>query len=363
MRGSCAQERAARRLRRRGRMAWTSVLVRLGVLATALLAMLDVARTPPDAPDPLAVREGERLLVIAPHPDDETLGAGGLVQRVLARNGSVHVVLVTAGDGNIGGVVLDTGLRQPPPANFVAYGERRVAEARAALHRLGAPADALDVLGFPDGGLMPLLSRHWRRAQPARSATTGASDPPYAFAVDPDIAYDGADLRDELARVLDEVRPTLIALPDPIDRHPDHDASGVFALLAIDEWIGGRWPRREPPRVLAYLVHWPDWPPGWDAPAPNPADAEHPLDLPSTLPPRPLDTVTLTLTPAEVAAKRTALAEHASQQRAMGSFLAAFVRRTEPFTLLDATAIRSVAIDYERGPEQQVRKIGPPAAG
>jgi LmbE family N-acetylglucosaminyl deacetylase len=350
------------RPRRRRRRTVGPAALRALVLAIVALALIDVARTSPEAPDRLGVRDGERLVVIAPHPDDETIGAGGLIQRVLARHGSVQVVLVTAGDGNVGGVVLETGLRQPPPANFVAYGERRVGETRAALQALGAPASALDVLGFPDGALMPLLSRHWRRAQPVRSATTDASDPPYAFAIDPDMPYDGADLRDELARVLREVRPTMIALPDPIDRHPDHAASGVLSILAIDEWIGGRWPRRQPPRVLTYLVHWPDWPPGWDAAAPA-AAADQPLALPPTLPVRPLDTAMLDLTVAEVAVKRGALAAHASQQHAMGAFLAAFVRRSEPFTLLDTTEVRSIASNYERDPEQHVQQAAPPAAG
>jgi LmbE family N-acetylglucosaminyl deacetylase len=340
------------------------VLLRAAVLATAVVAVIGVAQPPPEPPDPLSVSDNERLLVIAPHPDDETLGAAGLIQRVVAHHGTVHVVLLTAGDGNVGGVVMETGLRQPPPANYVAYGERRVAEARNATNTLGVPAEDFEVLGFPDGGLMPLLSSHWRRAHPARSATTGASDPPYAFAVDPDVAYDGADLREELRRVLDDVRPTLIALPDPLDRHPDHKAGGIFSLLAIDEWIGSRWPRRQAPRVVTYLVHWPDWPPGWDAITPNPNDAEGPLTLPSTLPDRPLDTVAFALTPEEVATKRNALAAHASQERVMGSFLAAFVRRTEPFTLFDATEIRGIASDYERAPEQQVKKVvGQPTAG
>ena len=341
-------------------MGVASAVVRVAVLAATLIALVNVAWTAPDPPDSLAVRDGERLLVIAPHPDDETLGAGGLIQRVLARHGSVHVVLMTAGDGNVGGVMLETGLRQPPAANFVAYGERRVAEARAALRSLGAPAGALDLLGFPDGGLMSLLSRNWRRAQPAHSKTTGASDPPYDFAVEPDIAYDGTDLRDELARVLREVRPTLIALPDPIDRHPDHSASGVFTILAIDEWIGARWPRHAAPRVLTYLVHWPDWPPGWDEAMPSPAEANLSLSLPASLPPRPLDVAWLTLTAEEIAAKRAALAEHTSQEHEMGAFLAAFVRRTEPFTLLDTTEIRAIASDYQREPEQQVHNAGTP---
>jgi LmbE family N-acetylglucosaminyl deacetylase len=328
--------------------------VRFAVLGATAFALMRIVHTSPEPPDAFSVREGERLVVIAPHPDDETLGAGGLVQRVLARHGSVHVVMITAGDGNVGGVVRETGLRQPPAANFVAYGERRVGEARAALRTLGAPAGALELLGFPDGGLMPLLSRNWRRAQPAHSKTTGASDPPYDFAIEPDIAYDGTDLRDELVRVLREIRPTLIALPDPVDRHPDHSATGVFSILAIDEWIAGRRPRTAPPRVLTYLIHWPDWPPGWDEASPNPADATLSLGLPTTLPPRPLGVTWLGLSPQEIASKRAALVEHASQERQMGTFLSAFVRRTEPFTELDATAIRAIASEYEREPEQQV---------
>jgi LmbE family N-acetylglucosaminyl deacetylase len=316
------------------------------MLITAGCAVIATAWPPQPPAAPLGVGNGERLLVIAPHPDDEILGAAGLIQRVREHAGSVDVVLVTAGDGNVGGVVLETGLRQPPAAQFVAYGERRVREARAAIRRLSVGEDRLTVLGFPDGGLLPLLSRHWWRAHPARSPTTGATDPPYAFVSDPDVRYDGADLRDELVRVIERVQPTVIALPDPLDRHPDHHATAILALLAIDAWLGGRWPHHEPPRVLGYLVHWPDWPPGWNGITPT---AEHgELRLPPTLPARPLATATLQLRPIEVAAKAAALAEHASQERAMGTFLSAFVRGSEPFTLFDAVEIRRVGRDYER---------------
>jgi LmbE family N-acetylglucosaminyl deacetylase len=337
------------------------LLARAAVIALAIAAAVNVAQTPPGSPGALTVGDGERLLVIAPHPDDETLGAGGLIQRVLAQRGSVHVVLLTAGDGNVGGVVLETGLRQPPAASFVAYGERRVEEARAALRVLRAPAERLDVLGFPDGGLMPLLTLHWRRGHPEHSPTTGASAPPYPFALTRELAYDGADLRDELVRVLGEQRPTLIALPDPLDRHPDHRAGGIFTLLALDEWIGDHW--QQAPRVLTYIVHWPAWPPGWDAVTPVSGDQQRPLVLPSTLPARPLVGASLSLTPKEVAAKAAALAAHTSQQRAMAAFLAAFVRRSEPFTIFDASEIGAVASEYRHPSKQEARRVGPPAAG
>ncbi len=145
MRRSYGHRRAARRRGRRGQLGLASAVVRGLVLLAAVLALVDIGRMPPEPPDPLAVRNGERLLVVAPHPDDETLSTGGLIQRVLARHGSAHVVLVTAGDGNVGGVVLETGLRQPPPAKFVAYGEQRVAEARSALRVPAGPAQQAPV--------------------------------------------------------------------------------------------------------------------------------------------------------------------------------------------------------------------------
>ena len=38
------------------------------------------------------------LLVIAPHPDDEVLGCGGLIGRVKADGGKVYVMIITVGD-------------------------------------------------------------------------------------------------------------------------------------------------------------------------------------------------------------------------------------------------------------------------
>ena len=250
MRGSYGQRRAARRRGRRGRLGMASAVVRASVLLATVLALVDVGRMPPESPDPLAVREGERLLVVAPHPGRRDArrrpASSSASSPAMAARTSCWSPPATATSAASFSRPACASRRRPTSSRTASAALPRPAPPCA---RSGRPADALDVLGFPDGALMPLLSRHWRRAEPARSATTGASDPPYAFAVDPDITYDGADLRNELARVLDEVRPTIIALPDPLDRHPDHGASGVFTILAIDEWIGGRWPRREPPRV------------------------------------------------------------------------------------------------------------------
>ena len=46
----------------------------------------------------LTLRGDDRLLVIAPHPDDELLAAGLTLQRAVKAGALVHVALVTLGD-------------------------------------------------------------------------------------------------------------------------------------------------------------------------------------------------------------------------------------------------------------------------
>jgi N-acetylglucosamine malate deacetylase 1 len=86
------------------------------------------------------------LLVIAPHPDDETLGCGGLIARQLRAGSPVHVVFITNGEASHCG---------HPMITTQEVARTRRAEALAALGVLGA-TDAATIctfLGAPDGKL------------------------------------------------------------------------------------------------------------------------------------------------------------------------------------------------------------------
>jgi LmbE family N-acetylglucosaminyl deacetylase len=305
------------------------------------------------------IGEHERLLVIAPHPDDETIGAGGLIQRVLEQHGTVRVVLMTAGDAYVEAVTHETHQPKPRPTDFIALGERRMKESRAAMRVLGRGRIRLQLLGFPDGGLDELLRAHW--LLPERSRTTEASDPPYdGEVIDGSIPYDGADLRRELAAVIAEARPTLVVLPDPLDQHPDHHAAGVFGLLAIGDWLNGATtvePKQASspamPRILAYLVHWPDWPPDGETRATSRRGEHHVLALPRNLPRSAPGQVSLHLSDRELDRKHDAMARYASQQAVMPNMLEAFVRRTEPFSQLqpgEVWAVRHLVPSPTPGP-------------
>lgn len=87
------------------------------------------------------------LLVISPHPDDESLGMGGLIATAAALGRQVDVVFVTSGEGSHRGSVTY------PPAELARV---RRAEATRAVDVLAPGRNAAHFLGLPDGGLSTL---------------------------------------------------------------------------------------------------------------------------------------------------------------------------------------------------------------
>ena len=75
-------------------------------------------------------------LVLAPHPDDETLGAGGLVAKLCRAGVPVTIVAITDGEG-----------AYPDTPHL---GEIRVLEQTEALRRLGVPESRIHRLHLPD---------------------------------------------------------------------------------------------------------------------------------------------------------------------------------------------------------------------
>ena len=86
------------------------------------------------------VSPNTHLLVFSPHPDDETLGAGGLIQRVLGAGGAVKVVFMTSGDGFPAGVAVARHTLTPTAQDYRTYGMSCQEEAKRAPAVLGVPA-------------------------------------------------------------------------------------------------------------------------------------------------------------------------------------------------------------------------------
>jgi LmbE family N-acetylglucosaminyl deacetylase len=91
---------------------------------------------------PLGDLSGAReLIVVAAHPDDETLGCGGLIARAAALGMGVRIIAVTDGSASHPRSTTVT------PQDLRAH---RALELRNAAGRL-APGASTSLLGFPDG--------------------------------------------------------------------------------------------------------------------------------------------------------------------------------------------------------------------
>lgn len=129
------------------------------------------------------VLTGEPTLIIAPHPDDETLGCGGLIALKRERGATVHVVVLTDGG--------DASVRR--------------GEALDALAVLGVAASEVTFLGGVDGSLGSL---------------TGAVR---------------AGIVAQLASVVVAHGATEVFLPHRADVHSDHEAAYQFTQEALTQ--------------------------------------------------------------------------------------------------------------------------------
>jgi LmbE family N-acetylglucosaminyl deacetylase len=155
-------------------------------------------------------------VVVAPHPDDEVLGAGGLMRQLMTRGWAVEVLAVTDGEAAFGA----------PDPDLARERTREAAEARRRLGTGLAPLThppAVRRLGLPDGGV-------------------------------------GAHVEQLTAMLGRSVAGARLCVgPWPGDGHPDHEATGVAVeraagaaavpLLRYPVWL---WHWGDPDRDLPW---------------------------------------------------------------------------------------------------------------
>lgn len=279
-----------------------------------------------------------RVLLFSPHPDDETLAAGGLLHRLASHHVPVRVVFVTNGDGYPDAVREALHTPKPTDEDYVAFGELRQREALAAAAHLGLSKSAVQFLGFPDGGLATLWREHWSRSRPFTSPFTKEESPPYPDTVNPDVDYDGQDLTSVMARVLREFQPTVVIIPHPYDFHLDHAHTSYFAIETIDV-LQRRHVISPNLMVLTYMVHDLVWPP-------TPRNDQDPM------PPPPAKRIpdtgwwAIALTNEEFAAKSAALKEYHTQLDVMEDFLRKFLHRSEVFGRVKSQVLARIAAQH-----------------
>lgn len=287
-----------------------------------------------------------RIMVFAPHPDDETLAAGGLIQRVLAKGGTVRVVFITNGDGFLDGVRCEVERQETSAIDFIEYGKRRQEEALRAITELGLQRGDALFFGFPDGGIDDLWAGHWSKLHPYRSPFTHFDQPDYQDCFSRYVKYAGTDLKDQIIRTLQDFEPDWIVMPDPRDYHMDHSTTGVFVLDALrklraDE--GGA--SFMDTQVFTYLVHYLDYPQsdGWLT-AIKKAGVGGGIEGSGIL--SETQWLSLPITSEELSVKKQALEMHETQFEALYDLLKNFLIHYEMFGRLGPTQAMTLPSDY-----------------
>ena len=258
----------------------------------------------------------ERILIVAPHPDDEVLAVGGTIAHLVEEGHTVLVVFLTNGDANRAAKRLLTFNFFNRGTDYRALGYRRQKEAVRALERLGVSSSQLVFLGYPDRGLTALWSDHWKREKPYTSPYTKVSYPFYSNSYNPWSVYCGEDLLSDLVAIAQQFRPTMVYLPHHEDEHPDHQAGFLFAMTAFSA-LG----TEARPDVRLYLVHAPGWP------FPRQLVPSKVLEPPDS--PEEWSWQSFKLSEEAVKKKLAAVRTYTSQRWTNGRFLAAFVRPNE----------------------------------
>ena len=288
--------------------------------------LIDLPRSHSDNLETLAPANYQRILVIAPHPDDEALGAAGLIQAGLANGAQVRVVVVTNGDGQAFGPFLLRFKMIPRAVDYIVDGESRQAETLVGMQVLGLPQAAVSFLGYPDHQLSQLWQDDWNTKCPLKGKYTRSWKSPYSQTYDPYSDYCGLSLLDDLRRFIGDFKPDLVIVSHPNDDHPDHRAVSNFVRLAAAEVMESNSSYK--PLVLGYLVHYGYYP------QPRGLHPEARLQPPAPLSSSGLEWLQLDLTPSQTQNKARSIQAYKSQIKLLRSFLPSFARLDEPFVSL-----------------------------
>jgi len=307
--------------------------------------------SPPDRPV-LTLADDDRILVLAPHPDDEILATGGLIQQALARGLPVQVVFLTNGDNNEFAFLFFSKAFTLDASSAVYAGQTRALEALRAGRELGLDISRETFLGYPDFGTLEMWLNRWGEDREAfRSMFSEQNRVPYWFARTPDATYKGESVLAEIGEVLADFKPTKVFVSHPADKNPDHAALYLFLRTALWDLEN-----KVDPAVYMYLTHYGEWPRPrgllFDAPHEPPAQFDEAGRW-----------VVLPLEAEEVSTKLEALKRHKTQYQAAAPYLESFMRANELFDTPQDTVLSAVSPEAFILPSGSGAVDNEPAAG
>jgi LmbE family N-acetylglucosaminyl deacetylase len=333
---------------------WGRVILIILLLAGVTLGMHQSFRTiaivDPTNLSQLSLSGYHRLLILAPHCDDETLGTGGLILAAQRAGIEVRVVIATNGDGYFFATAQDFRKVYPRRQDYIRMGEMRQRESLAALDVLGVKPAQVTFLSYPDRGSPTIWNEDWFASHPYRSPYSGNFKSPYPLTYNPKSVYAGQDYLADVESILKSYRPDLVVYPHPEDVHPDHWGLNAFTRLAIT-LVNHADPSFRPAEYT-YLVHRPDFPV---------IKGLRPLQ--SLTPPPALFKIypawyELELTPQEVTLKGEAVSKYRSQLPLLRKLMDSFIRTNELFAPVVDAKLSTIVQGYPNDPSTWLDAAG-----
>lgn len=261
----------------------------------------------------------DRILILAPHPDDEVLGCGGIIQQAVKMKLPLRVAFFTYGDNNQWSFIVYRKRPVMIPKAVRVMGLVRHNEAIAAAKVLGVSPEQLTFLGYPDFCTLEIWYSHWGARPPAKSMLTRVRKVPYSNAFRPGAPYKGEEILQDLKTILRDFKPTKIFLSHPADHNSDHRALYLFTRVAL-------WDLEEEmrPTLYPYIIHYKQWP------LPRGYHPDKSL-YPPELFKHEIQWQVHSLQPEEIDRKHSAIKKHWSQYHSSAKYLLSFIRSNEIF--------------------------------
>ncbi len=310
---------------------------------------------------PLAtpIKKTDRVLVVSPHCDDETLGAGGAIAAARKIGAQVQVVFMTNGDGSRStqlvyetralsraGSTPSTGDSDNLFQNIAAMRRR---EAIAACKALGVAEKDVIFLGYPDGGTRTMWEKNWTNKNAYFSPYTKTSHSPYDFSKTKNAPYSGAQATHDLEKIMRDFAPTVVITTHPADTHPDHWAAFAYASAALERLrLDANSKTRTAARrahISTFLVHHGFWP------TPHGYKPNAVLAPPASLEKCGTMWQSEPLSQDAQNAKKSALEKYTSQLVWTPKYLRSFLRRNELFGQVPIATIQR----SENGTQQLIK--------
>lgn len=198
-----------------------------------------------------------KILIVAPHPDDDVISSAGVTYNAVKNGEPVRVLIMTNGDAGIEPKGTQAGLL-------------RQSEAVAAQSILGMREDDVVFLGYPDAYLQTLyysypnsnqkLTTSWGQSATYGNRGLGRKDYHY-YRFGTHASYNGYNILLDLADLLTSYRPDHIFVTSEFDGHWDHTATYRFVRDAVLR-VHGNDPSYMP--ALHKTIIW--WGEGYDWP-------------------------------------------------------------------------------------------------